>query len=219
MPAYARHPVAQRRSSPNAMLVIIAAHVAAVAALMSAKMELVSPAFDPPTIVDLIQEDDPPPPNDIVPAVPAQPRPSVADQPKPLVPTPGSAEIVDSRPSPVPDFDQIVGPSLDPPRAEPVVPVPPAKVAARLLTPASELKPDYPRSKLASGEEAVLRLRLAIDERGRVVAVEPMGGADPAFLQAARRHLLARWRYKPAMEGGQAVPSSTVITLRFQLES
>jgi len=64
----------------------------------------------------------------------------------------------------------------------------------------------------------VLRLRLTIDERGRVIAVEPVGRADKVFLEAARRHLLAHWRYRPASEGGRAVTSSTVITLRFQLD-
>jgi len=67
-------------------------------------------------------------------------------------------------------------------------------------------------------EEAVLKLSLTIDERGRVVSVEPVGRADPAFLAAARRHLLAHWRYKPASEDGRAVSSTTVITLRFQLD-
>ena len=66
--------------------------------------------------------------------------------------------------------------------------------------------------------EAVLRLRLTIDDRGRVTAVEPVGRADPVFLAAARRHLLAHWRYKPASENGRPAASSTVITLRFQLD-
>jgi protein TonB len=65
----------------------------------------------------------------------------------------------------------------------------------------------------------VLKLRLTIDPNGRVVAVEPLNRADPVFLQAARRHLLAHWRYKPAMEDGRAVMSTTVITLRFQLDA
>jgi protein TonB len=65
----------------------------------------------------------------------------------------------------------------------------------------------------------VLKLRLTIDPNGRVVAVEPLGRADSVFLQAARRHLLAHWRYKPAMEDGHAVTSTTVITLRFQLDA
>ena len=41
---------------------------------------------------------------------------------------------------------------------------------------------------------------------------------DPAFLAAARRHLIASWRYKPATEDGRPVDSSTDVTLRFELE-
>jgi protein TonB len=92
------------------------------------------------------------------------------------------------------------------------------RTGPRFATPASALRPPYPQSKVAREEEAALKLRLTIDERGRVTAVEPVGTADPVFLEAARRHLLAKWRYKPATEGGRAVSSSTVITLRFELE-
>ena len=67
-------------------------------------------------------------------------------------------------------------------------------------------------------QEATLKLRLAIDERGRVVAVDPVGHADPAFLAAARRHILKAWRYQPAKEGNKAIASSTVITLKFELD-
>jgi protein TonB len=94
----------------------------------------------------------------------------------------------------------------------------PVKLEPRLLTSGEELKPPYPSSKLITEEEASLTLRLTIDERGRVVAVEPVGRADPVFLAAARRHLLARWRYKPASEDGRAIASTAVITLRFQLD-
>ena len=88
----------------------------------------------------------------------------------------------------------------------------------RLLTPASELKPPYPPSKILSEEEAVLTLRLTIDPNGRVIAVEPVGRADREFLEAARRHLMAHWRYSPATDDGRAIASSTVITLHFQLD-
>jgi periplasmic protein TonB len=88
----------------------------------------------------------------------------------------------------------------------------------RLLTPASELRPPYPQSKLLSEEEATLRLKLTISDSGRVIAVDPLGAADRDFLDAARRYLIAHWRYQPASEDGRAVASSTVITLRFQLD-
>jgi protein TonB len=92
------------------------------------------------------------------------------------------------------------------------------RVGPRLATPASALRPPYPSSKLDSQEEAALKLRLQIDVRGRVTAVDPVGPADPAFLASARRHLIAKWRYQPATVDGQAVASTTVITLRFQIE-
>ena len=86
-----------------------------------------------------------------------------------------------------------------------------------MLTPASELKPPYPPSKLLNEEEATLHLKLTIDATGRVIAVDPVGRTDAAFLEAARRHLIAHWRYKPAMDEGRPVASSEVITLRFEL--
>jgi protein TonB len=93
----------------------------------------------------------------------------------------------------------------------------PVRVGPRFATPADAVRPPYPASKIESDDEAVLKLKLSIDPRGRVVAVEPVGRADPAFLAAARRHLIAHWRYKPATEDGRAIASSTVITLRFEL--
>jgi protein TonB len=74
-------------------------------------------------------------------------------------------------------------------------------------------------AKLASEEEAVLRLRLTIDEQGRVTAVDPVGRTDAAFLASARKHILAHWRYRPATVDGRPVSSSTVVTLHFQLDA
>jgi protein TonB len=215
---YASRPrVAASRQSPNAMLAIIVGHVALVAVVMSAKMELPPRVFGPPIKVDLIHDEDPPPPTEIRPEVRLPTRSSTLDQPPPLVPTPPmGAQTVDSNPA-LPNFDDLVGPTNDPPRIDPT-PTLPVRVDARLLTAASDLKPPYPPSKLTSEEEAVLRLKLTIDERGRVVAVESMGRADKAFLESARRHLIAHWRYRPATEDGRAVSSSAVITLRFQLD-
>jgi protein TonB len=192
---------------------------------MSAKMDLPNKVTRTITKIDFIKEPVPPPP----PPDPQwieKPRPSQStlDTPRTLLPVPPTnIEPVDIRPVPIPfPGDPIIGPTVDPqpPRVEPQ-PQPrpvPVRFGPRFATPDHALKPPYPSSKLDSGEEAVLRLRLSIDQRGRVTSVEPVGRADPAFLQAARRHLTARWRYQPATEDGHAVASSTVITLRFELE-
>ncbi|HEU5286546.1 MAG TPA: energy transducer TonB [Sphingomicrobium sp.] len=217
MLAYAAHRrrIAQRHSAPHVMLAIIAGHIALIAAVMSARMDLPERILHPPTVVTPIPLPDPPPPE------PAQPAP----RPSPFTVTRVPAIV------PVPQPNRPDPPVLLPlPNPGPVglMPVPqpgvgplphdPVRVGPRFATPASLVKPPYPPSKLNSEEEAVLRLRLSIDARGRVVAVEPVGRADPAFLAAARRHLIAHWRYRPASEDGRAIASATVITLRFELE-
>jgi protein TonB len=221
MLAYAanRPIVGARRQSPNAMLVVIAAHVAVVAVVMSAKMEITRHLIDPPIVVDLIKVPPPPPANPVrQPRQPTPQDPRLTQTPHIVPMPPTNSEIADSTPTTTPNFSDLFGPKTEPQPQLVPKPVPP-KVAPRLITPASEIKPPYPPSKLINEEEAVLRLRLTISDNGRVVAVEPVGRADPAFLDAARRHLLAHWRFAPASEGGRAVASSTVITLHFQLDS
>jgi protein TonB len=225
MLAYAAHrrTVAGRRPAPHALLVIVVAHIALIAAVMSARTDLPKRIFDPPIVVTPI-------PIDPLPLPEPQPKadpptaPTVIDRVPPPIPLPrlNDRPIVDS--APVPGNPGVIdGPVVIPqPRLDPLpLPLPKPqteRVGPRFDTAASAIRPPYPASRIASGEEALLRLRLAIDERGRVVAVEPIGKADPAFLASARRHLLARWRYKPATENGRAIASSTVITLRFQLD-
>jgi len=139
------------------------------------------------------------------------------DQTRPVVPTlPQGADPFDTGPITPPNPGQVlIGStgSIEFPPPHTVV-----KLGPQLATPASELKPPYPPSKLITEEEATLRLKVMIDERGRVIAVDPVGNADRTFLEAARRYLIAHWRYKPATEDGRAVGSSMVITLRFQLD-
>jgi protein TonB len=211
---------AERRSSPNALLAIIAGHVALLAVVMSAKMDLPTRFHrGPPIIVDFVPRPVDPPPE---PQATPLPIPRLLPAP---VPTP-------FQPLPLPRVD---GPTVTPgpldlgpaiggggaatgSTTSPPIKFVPLNEGPRLLTPPSELRPPYPPSKLLSEEEATLKLRLSVDERGRVVAVDPVGRADAVFLAAARRHLVAHWRYKPATADGRAVVSSTVITLRFQLD-
>jgi protein TonB len=205
---------AARPPSPQAMLLIVAAHVALIALVMSAKMDLPARIIPHGITIDLIKVPKPPPerPRE-TPRNPAQ----SAEQHSVIIPMPQpTRDTIDQRPIPLPlPGGDTVGPAPDP---QPTVDPLPVRLGPRLATPASELRPPYPPSKISSEEEAVLRLRLAIDARGRVTAVDPVGRADPAFLEAARRHLIAHWRYKPASEDGRALASSTVITLRFQLD-
>ncbi|WP_310468140.1 energy transducer TonB [Sphingomonas sp.] len=213
MPVYARTAAySGARRHPRALLLIVAAHAALLAAVMSAKMDLPQ-RVGRITEVILIPEPLPPPP-DVPQPKPEPQRPSSIETVPSVIPVPQpDRPLVDPTPLPIPPRDNIA----PMPQPEPL-PLPnPVRIGPRFATPASALRPPYPDSKRRLEEEAVLRLKLTIDPRGRVVAVDPVGAADPVFLAAARKHLLARWRYQPATEGGRAVASSTVITLRFEL--
>ena len=223
MLAYAAHARPEGRArSPKALALIIAGHAVLIAAVMTAKMELITGTpFDPTDIIN-IPVDPPPPPPPPEAQSKAQPnrptQPSFIDNPSPIMDMDASlSSAMFDQGATIEDIGKVIGtdirlPAIDPPKAAPV------KLAARLNVPESALKPPYPPDMRREGEEATLKLRLTIDTRGKVTEVEPVGAANPSFLEAARRHILRAWRYKPATEDGVAVPSSTVITLSFRLE-
>ena len=220
MLAYAagRPLVGKRQPSPHAMLVVIAMHVALIAGIMSAKMNLPKLVPHRPIVIDLLPDPAPPPPNMTVKTPSSRPTPTAIDQPPADVPLPRFDQMpVDPAATTVPGSVAGAG-SLVTPAMPGIMISKPVRHDPRLLTPASELKPPYPPSKIFSEEEATLRLRLTISESGRVTAVDPVGIADREFLDSARRYLIAHWRYQPATEDGRAIASFTVITLRFQLD-
>lgn len=206
----------ERRPHPNTMLAIIAAHVAVVAVVMSAKMDLPQRLFPRPTTVIFVPTPKTSTPDPQTSRTEQQARNTIDDVPPIVTTLPQTGDIPDPGPTKL-DPGPIAGAGAN---VITELPLPhfAVKLGPQLLTPASELKPPYPPSKLITEEEATLRLRLSIDDRGRVIAVDPVGNADRAFLEAARRYLIAHWRYKAATEDGRAVASSMVITLRFQLD-
>jgi protein TonB len=211
---------ADRRKSPKALLLIVGAHAAALSAVMMVKMD-VQIVRDPPIkIIDIF---DPPPPKPVATTPPPEPRSSpqrpisTIDTVKPIIPIDKIGPVVAETPIQQPPIGPIPGVGTD---YVPPLPIhPPVRVAARFNTPEWALKPPYPLEKRNAEQEATLKLRLSIDDRGRVIAVEPLGAVDPVFLSAARKHLIAKWRYRPATEDGRPVHSSTVVTLRFELEA
>ncbi|MEO6359118.1 MAG: energy transducer TonB [Sphingomicrobium sp.] len=222
MLAYAerRQRIGERASSPSTFLFIVGVHVAAVAVAMSMKMVVDGPTTKPNTDVfwvDPVKPPPPPPPTTDT----SKPSQSSVTRTDPIVPArPSDNQVFDTRPTPFIPIGPLAGNELKIPQMPPARPiiVEPVRAGPRLDTPEWALKPPYPRSKLDSQQEASLRLQLSIDERGRVTAVEPVGSVDRAFFEAARKHLIARWRYRPATVDGSAVASSTTITLRFELE-
>ncbi|MDV3256485.1 MAG: TonB family protein [Sphingomonas sp.] len=214
--------VASLTASPRAMMVIIAGHALLLAAVMTAKMDVVVPGIEHvPTIFNVDPPTPPPPPPEPQPRpAPRNPRAEVIPQ-QPLIdhpPTILDMGLVNSAQVEIGDILQ-QGPPAGGVGGEAVVShADPVRIAAVSRTPEEALRPPYPNSKLRDEEEATLKLRLSIDARGRVTAVTPVGPADPTFLEAARRHIIRAWRYRPATEDGVAVSSTMVISLSFRLE-
>ena len=221
MPVYAStHSFAEHRRHPKALLLIVGGHAVLVAAVMTAKMEMPMRIFDPPIVIEPIDIPKPPPPEPARPVKvekPVQPPTSQLDQPTPIREIPISNGPVTSVNLPSLPTPGPIGTGTEPMPTKPILD--PVRVAPVFSTPDHLLRPPYPADKQRLEEEGTLKLRLTIDERGRVVAVEPAGPVDRSFFESARRHLLAKWRYKPATLDGRPVASSTVITLRFELES
>ena len=219
MPVYAdTSGFAAYRRHPNALLFIVGGHAVLIAAVMTAKLAVPPRIVDPPIIVRPIAIPPDPPP---IPDPPAtkethQPPRSTPYQPPRTFPVPSlDGPTIDTTPIPQPDLRPIPGPDLGPTTT--AIPQP-VRVGPRFVTPERLIKPPYPADKQRLEEEATLRLTLSIDDRGRVTAVEPLGRVDRSFFEAARKHLIAYWRYKPATEDGRAVAATAVITLTFRLE-
>jgi len=201
---------------PATLGLIVLGHFGLLALVMTAKSGFVR--VDPFTPTTVILIDEPKPPLPAPPQPKPDPRPSDAqittvDPIVPPMPSPGP--VINELPQPLPRPGPVTGIGTEPlpvPLDPPMV-----RTGPRFAAAGDAIRPPYPDSMRQIGNEASLRLRLSIDERGRVVAVEPVGRADPTFLNAARRHILRAWRYQPAMEGNRAVPSTTTITLKFEL--
>lgn len=208
----------KRESSPNALLLVISVHVALLALAMSAKMDIQRTIRRNPQLINI--------PVPVAPPSDSRPR-ALRPQPRPVIDRQAADPLVpraDPQPSePTPIIADAVPAAGDGTAVLPIIPAPkpvaPIHHDPRLLTPLSELKPPYPAAKLASEEEATLRLRLSIDKHGRVTAVDPIGAADREFLESARRYILGHWRYEPASDGGEPASSTLTVTLQFELDS
>jgi protein TonB len=215
MLAYAPRPD-QKQLRPATLGLIVLGHAGMLALVLAANSDVIFKPKPKPTEVIFVPVPKPPPPVPTETQTNPQPNDSRIDTVDPIVrpiPTPGP--VFEEFPQPVRETGPVIGTGTGPvpiPLDPPIV-----RTGPRFATVGDAVRPPYPIAKREAGDEASLRLRLTIDERGRVIAVDAVGRADPTFLAAARRHILRMWRYQPAMEGSKAVPSTATITLKFEL--
>ncbi len=96
--------------------------------------------------------------------------------------------------------------------------LPPTEVSVAPRPVSCEVPPaEYPAEARAAGLTGDVRVRLLVDEEGRVrqakALADPGQGLAAAAESAARRHC----RFRPALKDGQPVATEIVFTFRFEL--
>ena len=193
-------------------LVVIAAHVAVIAAAVELAVPPAVEGDVRPFYVRLVESpvpaaiETPPPRKEVIP--PRTPQPSVltvaADAPA------------------VAAFAVPPQPPTTPPTTPPVqvVPTPPpalvqAHVDADYL---DNPKPVYPQASRRASEQGTVSLRVHVSVEGRVLAVETARSSGFLRLDDAARDAVSRWRFSPTRRGDGAVDSWVVVPVTFQLQ-
>ncbi len=82
---------------------------------------------------------------------------------------------------------------------------------------ADEFKIPYPDEARRAGIEGTVRLRIVVDTEGRVVDVKVLNG--PGYgLNDAARDAIRKFKFKPAMKGGESVSTTMVYNYTFLLD-
>lgn len=109
------------------------------------------------------------------------------------------------------------GPTTGPAITGPAAPAP--GPAAMRLEYTSAPPPAYPRDALRRGAEGTVLLQVLVGTDGRPLEVgisESSGHRD--LDAAARRHVLARWRFRPAHRDGHPVQAIGLVPIAFSLQ-
>lgn len=96
---------------------------------------------------------------------------------------------------------------------------PPADpIAAVRLQYASAPPPAYPRDALRARAEGTVLLQVLVDSDGRPLEVQVRSSSGNRSLdEAARTHVLKRWKFRPAMQDGRAVQAIGLVPVAFAL--
>ena len=211
--AYDRLTPLQRRAMIGA---IVAAHVAAIWALLQIREVRDAVADVAPIFVSLVAPATPPK------ITPPLPPPSTPPVRRPLAPEP---RLITAAPTPAPaPFVASPPPEAVPPEPAPVavapppVAAPPRNLSASSVQYLEPLRVEYPRLSKRLGETGVVMLRVFIDEAGRVRDAEVIRTSGHPRLDDAAMAAVQKARFKPPSENGQAVSGYAQVPVDFQLE-
>lgn len=183
--------------------------------LIPAGLPDLAPRPDRPTRVvplDRVKPPTPPLPPEIVDVVPPQP---------PVARMPVTPEVVR------PVVDQVVidegslpAEIVDTPPTDtgPIDIAPTGPIEGVRLEYASASSPPYPRDQVRAGHEGTVLLRVLVDVDGRPLQVEVEQSSGHRRLDdAARRHVLKHWTFRPAMKDGRPVQAVGIVPIDFSL--
>ena len=197
-----------RKAHPAGLGLVVAGHVAVLAAIALAPPEAIQRIDYIRTIVESIEDAAPPPPDAPPPPPRAEPRaqPASVDA---LVKTVDLTPVLLTQPTQI-QPQQI--PSVEPVRSEPVI-IPPVIDPAAM----ARFQPDYPPELIRADIEGTATVRILIGSDGRVKAVEMVSATHPGFFEATRKQALRFWKFKPGTRDGITTESWRTMTVRFKI--
>jgi protein TonB len=88
-----------------------------------------------------------------------------------------------------------------------------ATIAFETATP-----PAYPIAALRAGIQGTVLLKVLVDANGKPLQVVIAHSSGSHVLdESARKHVLAAWRFHPAMRAGHAIEAWALVPVRFNL--
>ena len=214
------------RSFPQAQLGVLRerpspariAAISAVVALHAAAFVLLLMPMSPPKPA--------PEPDEVITIVPIQRTPPLLHPtPPPPTPTPPRHTIVTTRPVPPTPLDP---PILVAESSEVVPPTPPATEEVTSITPtagplrmerleyATATPPPYPAEAQRRRIEGTVLLQVLVDVDGKPIQVTIQQSSGNRMLdEAAVKHVLKRWMFRPAIQNGVAVQAIGLVPIKF----
>jgi protein TonB len=156
---------------------------------------------------------------------------------------PMEAVIIDSPPQEQSEPVKVIKPDLEQPQIEtppledtvPEIEVPTEEPAPAAITaeqspapPVGEtanmqvtnrVDPVYPAQSRRAGEEGTGVFRVLVDPSGRAMDVSVVTSTGFSRLDEAAMTAIKKWKFKPAMNAGQAVQSYTKVQVKFELKN
>lgn len=101
----------------------------------------------------------------------------------------------------------------------PTQPTDPGPLPSTRLEYASAPAPVYPREAMLDGIEGTVLLKVLVDVDGKPLSVEiERSSGNRRLDDAARRQVLRKWMFRPAMRDGQAIQVFGLVPVHFSLQ-